>query len=111
MGSLPQETELSEIFRRLQDAYAVYAKDPNGNMKAKMQLRNRALELSSALQSPQEAGSIFAMSNAVHACYRVAGDCGILTPWAKETMSAEELAEKTGADTRLIGLLKKILRI
>jgi hypothetical protein len=109
MGSQPQKTEIDEIFGRLQDAYAAYSKDPNGNMKTKMQLRKSAEQLTAALQSPQEVGAVFAMSNAIHACYRAAGDCGILTTWAKESMSADELAKMTGADVRLIGAFMRPL--
>ncbi|KAF8851806.1 S-adenosyl-L-methionine-dependent methyltransferase [Acephala macrosclerotiorum] len=49
------------------------------------------------------------MSNVVHPCYRAAADCGILTQWPKETMTAQELAQKTGADARLIARLMRIL--
>lgn len=83
--------------------YTVYSEEPNGNKKARTQLRNIGLELSSALQSPQEAASIFAVSSAIHACYRAAGNCGILSTWPKEEMTAEDLAKKTGADVNLIG--------
>lgn len=104
MDITPHEIEIDEKFFRLRDAVDVYSNDPHGiGGRAKMQVRKAALELASALQSPQEAGSEFAMSSAVHACYRAAGDCGILSTWEKEIMSAEELAEKTGANARLIG--------
>lgn len=109
MSITPYEIEIDEIFLRLQDAFAVYSNDPHGiGGRAKMQVRKAALELASALQSPQKAGSVFAMSSAVHTCYRAAGGCGILSTWEKEIMSAEELAEKTGADARLIGALGRL---
>jgi hypothetical protein len=104
MGSTPG-IEIDEIFQRLQNAYTAYSKDPTGNMKAKALLRSTALELSTAVQAPHEVATAFAMSNAIFPCYRAAGECGILSIWPKETMSANELAEKTGADPRLIGEL------
>lgn len=56
------------------------------------------------MQTPHEAAMHFVLQNAVHPCYRIAADCGILYAWEKETMTAKELAEKTGADHRLIGM-------
>lgn len=108
MSSLTLQDGVHEVFQRLQAAYSAFsnAQDPMSTMKAKAQLGATALELSRAVQAPHEAATAFAMHNAVHPCYRAAGDCGILTLWPKEAMSAGELAGKTGADARLIGLLR-----
>jgi hypothetical protein len=101
-----QSTEygLEEIFQRLTQSYELISKDPaKASPKTKAQLRIAALELIAATQAPHEAAIGFALQNAVHPCYRTAGDCGILSKWPKETMSAKELADLSGADYRLIG--------
>jgi Tfp pilus assembly protein PilE len=107
MSKESQQSAIDESFQRLQAAYAIFssANDPISTMKAKAQLSAIALELSRVVQGPHEAATAFAMHNAVHPCYRAAADCGILTLWPKETMTGDELAEKTGADSRLIGML------
>jgi len=101
MGSCLSEHD--EVFQRLTDAYHAVSQGPNSSPKAKNQLKNAALELIASLQTPHEAAMSFATQNVVHPCYRIAADCGIFTHMTKET-SAKELALKTGADHRLIGL-------
>ncbi|CZR66309.1 uncharacterized protein PAC_16210 [Phialocephala subalpina] len=111
MASPSQDPAIDDVFRRLQGVYASLssAKSPFEAMKSKALLRTTALELASSVQQPHEAATAFAMSNAVHPCYRAASDCGILTKWPKETMTAQELAARTGADARLIARLMRIL--
>jgi hypothetical protein len=106
MSASTQQAVLDEVFQRLQAAYStvVDSDDPLSVLRAKAQLSAVALELSRAVQLPHEAATLFAMHNAVHPCFRAAGDCGILSSWPKETMTASELANKTGADVVLIGL-------
>jgi len=97
---------LDTIFSRLTTAYNAHALGPNTDPKAKIQLRKAALELVAATQTPEEAAMLFATSNAVFPCYRVAADCGIFAALAKEEeggLSAKELAGRTGADERLVG--------
>jgi hypothetical protein len=105
MTSQSQDPLIGEAVRRLLDSYESLSKATNlmQNVQAKAQLRSIALELAAATQSPQQAGTAFAMGNAIHPCFRAAADCGIVAPWPKETMTSQELAEKTGADARLIG--------
>ncbi|RDW57358.1 hypothetical protein BP5796_12808 [Coleophoma crateriformis] len=106
-----QPNVVGEAFQRVQAAYSSLSgsKDPASIMKAKSQLSSLAMELARAAQAPHEAATAFSMHNAVHPCYRAAADCGILSQWPKETMTASELAEKTGADSRLIVRVMRIL--
>jgi hypothetical protein len=107
MASPSHVLGVDDAFKRLHDSYISYssAKNPMQLAKAKAQVRSTALELVSTIQTPEETAMAFATSNSVYSCYRAAGDCGILTPWPKETMTAQELADKTGADIILIGKL------
>lgn len=104
MGSISQGEDLAEIFQRLSDAYKSVSSGPNVSPKAKAQLRVAAQELIGAISAPHENAMLFALQNAVHPCYRIAADCGIFFDWKNETMTAKELAEKTGADQRLVGM-------
>lgn len=103
-ASMPRESSVETVFRRLVDSYDAYSQEPNGSSEAKAQLQRAARELIVATQAPQEAALMFSMQNAVFPCYIAAADCGILSQWTKETMTAEELAEKSGAERRLIGM-------
>jgi len=98
---------LDTIFFRLTTAYNALALGPNTDPKAKIQLRKAALELVAATQTPEEAAMLFATSNGVFPCYRVAADCGIFAALAEKEeeggLSAKELAGRTGADERLVG--------
>jgi hypothetical protein len=101
---MTSKEELDVIFQRLTESYQTLSADPaKAGPKEKAQLRSAALDLIAATQAPHEAAIGFALQNAVHPCYRAAGDCGILTKWPKETMSARDLAELSGADERLVG--------
>lgn len=101
---MSSKEELDVIFQRLTESYKALSADPaRAGPKEKAQLRSAALELIGATQAPHEAAIGFALQNAVHPCYRAAGDCGILAKWPKETMSAKELADMSGADERLVG--------
>lgn len=102
-AAMPREPNIDTVFQRLVDSYNAFSQAPNGSPKAKAQLQSAAKELIAATQAPYEAALAFAMQNAVFPCFIAAGDCGILSRWPKETMTAEELAEKTGAERRLIG--------
>jgi len=100
------QEKLQLAFESLSKAYHDISKDSNVDRLAKMQLMEAAQDIINAVQAPQEARQIFVMRNAVHPCYRIAANCGILTALSKESkpMSAKKLAEKTSADERLIGI-------
>ncbi|EON66194.1 hypothetical protein W97_05587 [Coniosporium apollinis CBS 100218] len=108
-AAIPRESNIDTIFQRLVDSYNAFSQAPNGSPKAKAQLQSAAKELIAATQAPYEAALAFAMQNAVFPCFIAAGDCGILSQWPKETMTAKELAEKTGAERRLIARLMRVL--
>ena len=101
---MPQESDMDTLFRRLVDSYNAFSQAPSESPKAKAQLQSAAKELIVATQAPPEAALAFSMQNAIHPCYVAAADCGILSQWTKEIMTAEELAEKSGAEPRLIGV-------
>jgi hypothetical protein len=105
MASISQDHDLAKIFQRLSDSYRSVSSGPNVSPKAKAELRSAALELIGQISTPHENAMLFVLQNAVHPCYRIAADCGIFFPWTKETMTAKELAGKTGADQRLIGMI------
>jgi len=98
------EDDLGMAFESLSKAYHEIPDGLNVNPIVKMKLIKAAQNIIDALQSPLEAGQIFAMRNAVHPCYRIAADCGLLTELSKESkpFSAKQLADNTGADECLI---------
>ncbi|KAE9977370.1 hypothetical protein EG328_002102 [Venturia inaequalis] len=113
MDIKPSKIEINEIFFRSRDGFTVHSNDMNG-------IGERAMNASSQ-GSPRISIGIQVivrdiihtsdMMEAVHACYRAAGDCGIISTWERETKSEEAMVplEKTGADVRLIGRLMRLL--
>jgi hypothetical protein len=103
-------TLVDAAFQKLNAAYAELSKDPN-NVKTKTQLRAAAQELIASTLSPQEAATHFVWNSAVLPVYRAAADSGILSPWPKEVMSAQEIAKMTNVEERLVGEINSNFRI
>src|SRR4051812_7477648 len=103
-GQPSAESHLGDIVRRINELYQTVSQNGSIDAKAQAQLSSTARELIRSLQTPREAAQAFVWQNTVPPCWRSASDCGIAVPWPKETMTATELAELSGAEARLIGV-------
>jgi hypothetical protein len=90
-------------YQKLSDSYSELTKSPNAKTKA--ELRAAAQALIASTLSPQESATHFVWNNAVHPVYKAAADSGILCPWPKEVMSAEEIAKRTNVEEKLVSEL------
>lgn len=106
--------EIKAFVDKVNDAYSGLSEsqsDPQRKAAAQNALVVAARQLVTASQAPHEAAMSIALSNALHPCILSASRCGILKEWSSEEMTADELAETTGADRRLIGSSYKALII
>jgi hypothetical protein len=62
-----------------------------------------ARALVASLEDPEEEAWRFLLQPNAHACLISAWQCGILSLWPKEAMTAKELAAQANADEKLVG--------
>jgi hypothetical protein len=79
------------------DSLSPYAPEARALSKA-------AEQLSDLLKPVEEKIWMFIFQPSALACANIAFNCGLLAPWPKSRMSAEELADLTKADEKLISM-------
>lgn len=107
--NMPVPSALNALLTELNAAAKAYS-DKNGSDEDKLSpyapeartLSRVAEELADLLKPVEEQIWTFIFQPSALACANIAFDCGLLAPWPKSEMSAQELAVFTGANEKLI---------